>query len=108
MTVRRVLDAIRVLRNTQDDRLEKPDPFQKARFERTFRPVDGTATEDCMRFALVIPAALAVLISGCAFPRVVAGANSPAFYARCEVEGAPPEGSMLFASVRLPDCSGPL
>ena len=61
-----------------------------------------------MRFALVIPAALAVLISGCAFPRVVAGANSPAFYARCEVEGAPPEGSMLFATVRLPDCSGPL
>lgn len=57
-----------------------------------------------MRVGLCLAAAVFAILGGCSLPPPVTTAD---YSTRCEIEGKPPAGSLLFATVRMPDCDGP-
>ena len=57
-----------------------------------------------MRVGLYFAAGVFATLAGCSLPPPVSTADHST---RCEVEGAPPAGSLLFATARMPDCDGP-
>jgi pimeloyl-ACP methyl ester carboxylesterase len=63
-----------------------------------------TSTGECMRLALCLAVALSAILGGCSLPPVVTSAD---YSTRCEIEGVPPPGSLLFATARMPNCEGP-